>query len=381
MENLKIYLESILFLTRERKCKSTSEIRKFLENSGLLDGNYHNRRRKVLNYLYNLEILGYVERCNNEMSRRNINWRIKKTSSLLNLLSLSDEEKTSLLLTFSFIPQFYKDLKFYRHLKSILERTSEDFSAEAEKIVGGAFMYLPHFFQKSYYDEKLLNTLEMIVKDIIQQRYIKVLYKGEHKKVLPLRIVFYEGVFYMSGMEVRSDRSYEYKMYRLNCIKRLASLEKSPLFLYHQKRAFYTFKFEDEMPFPFAIEVPRYYLKCDEEVKNKSNFLIFQTQFGVDVLENGNIKIYLIGFTSKRFYSHLSQLEIKKIYKPDRHMMNILKDTLKSKGHFYKDNLDDDRLKNLLNINLKLAKQRFDVFREKFKRFLEDKVRALSEIE
>lgn len=376
MESLRVYIELILFLVKENGCKSTSEIRKFLENSGLIDGSYHNKRRKLLNYLYNLESLGYVERCSN-LSKRDVQWKINKTSSLLNLISISEEEKTSLLLTLSFIPRFYKNLKFYKDLKSVLEKTSENISAELERIINNAFTYLPHFFQKSYYSHNLLHTLENITKDIIDQRFVKVLYKGEHKKILPLRIIFYEGVFYLSGLEINPDKSYTYRLYRLSCLKRLAPLEKSQLFVFHQKKAFSTFKFEDEMPFPFAIEVPNYYIKCDEEADNKHSFLIFQTQFGMEILENGNLKIYLVGFTSKRFYSHLSQLEIKKVYRPDSKMITLLKDALKNNRDRYNDNLDDDRLADLLRISVNTARQRFDIFKEKFRRFLEEKIVAV----
>lgn len=379
MENLRAYLELIIFLLKSNDCKSTSEIRKYLENSNMLEGNYHNKRRKLLNYLYNLEYLGYIERCKRKVSKRDMYWRVNKTSSFLDLVTLSDEEKNSLLLALSFIPNFYKNLKFYKNIKTILEKTNEEFSVEIEKLINNAFIYVPNFFHKSYFNKKLLHTLEMIATDILNQRFIKVIYKTEHKKVLPLRILFYEGVFYLSGLEVKDDKSFEYRLFRLNCLKRLAPLKKNSLFIYHQKKALSTFKFPDEKPFPFAVEVPNYYLKCEEDFLNIENYLIFQTQFNLEILKNGNLKIYLIGFTSKRFYSHFSQLEIKKIYEPDSNMIEILKSNLKRNLHHHLEYLDDDRLADLLSLSVRAAKYRFNIFTEKFRKFLENKIRIMEQ--
>lgn len=376
METLRVYIEILIYMLGSEGCKSTSEIRFFLERKHILEGSYDNRRRKVLNYLNNLDYLGFIERCDNKNSTRSNLWRINKKTQLVEIVKITEKEKNALLLALSFIPKIYKNFKFYKEIRSLLEKSNLDISDELEKIIKNAFVYIPNFFQKSYMDDRLMVNLENIIEDIIGQRFIRVIYKNETKKILPLKIIFYEGMFYLSCLEVK-DRGYEYRFYKMSCVKRLSSAEKSDSLLFHQKRSIPAFKFLDELPFPFALEIPSYLVKCEEEIWRKKDYLIFQTQFDLEKLDNGNLKIYLIGLTSKRFYSHLSFLEFKKIYEPTPEMLKALKEKIKADKDIYGEIIDSERYNDLLKLNITEAKRRFLRFKEKFKIFLELKLSAL----
>lgn len=373
METLRAYVEILIFLAKSNSWKTTKEIREFLENLGILRGSYDNNRRKIINYLNNLELAGYILR--NESKGKHQEWKIDENSGLREIITLSEREKNALLLSLSFIPQIYKDLKFREDIRSIINKVKLQRSKDFEKIVSNSFLYIPKFIEKSFYDDFTL--LEKLIEDILNQRLILINYKNKTRKILPLRILYYEGLMYLSALEFKKDGSQEYKTFRLSCIKRFESGEEVKNILIYQKNALSTFKFSGEKPFPFAIELPSYHLKCEREEVDIKRYLISQTQFEIEIVGKDSIKVYLVGFTSKRFYSNLSQLEIRKLYKPDLSMVRLLKKKLREDRDRYLSTFGRDRFSDLSSISTTESKVRYNEFKEGFRKFLINNLKVL----
>ncbi len=379
--DIKAYIETLSYLLRKRDWVSSTDIREHLEGKGIVEGSYDNRRKKVNNYLNQLEYLGYIIRKEEHSGGKNpLKWKINENSSLKDLITLSPKEKNALLLTLSFIPDVYKKLEFSEEIKNILIKANVEFNEKQKKIIEEALMYLPNFAEKIY--ELDFEKVEKLVEDIINERIIKIFYNRKTRTVIPLKIVSYEGLLYLLGKEV-TENSLQLKTFRIGCLNRVGELKEETnldsLFIHKHERPILSFK--EEHPFPFAVEVPSYYVKCEKEEIGK--YKIFQTQFHMEKLSNGNFKLYIIGLTSHRFCSHMQMLEIKKIYRPDMKILQLLKEKFNENTKNYLERIISKGKVRELEKNLKLDvyQKRFDSFLEIFKNFVQDKIKAINDIE
>ncbi len=125
------------------------------------------------------------------------------------------------------------------------------------------------------------------------------------------------------------------------------------------------FGFEDEKPFIFAVDIPRWYLSCEEIQTTK----LLNTQFHAEENKE-NIKVYLTGYTGWRFPSRMFVPHIEKIYKPDEEILQIAKRFKKQIKQI------DEKVSFSLKENLK----RFNKFLENFEYYLEQIKNLLNSI-
>ncbi len=369
----KCLIEILLFLIEEKKWKSTRQIREYLDRIGVLQGSKESKRRKVYNYLNELEYLGYI--IQKDESSHQKKWKVNE-KRLQNIISLSDDEKEALYLSLVFIPEEYKNLEYINKLESILKKAGERLEKNKKRIIFNAFQNISDFTRR-YFDLDF-SLVEKFAEDILKQKKVKIRHKNHTREILPLEIIYYEGLLYLFAKSM--DEGY-FNTYRLGCLERIISEGKikEEDFLFIQSRAPHSFTFAQEEPFPFAIELPSYYIRCEKERKNLKKLKLFSTQFDIEVLNNNNVKVYLIGLTSPRFVSHFLTLDVKKIYPPDREIINSLKKNLKDKNTkeiLYKY-IGKERTKQLEKETLRHFKKLFNQFKKELKEILNQKLNLL----
>lgn len=370
------YLEIISFLLKEKDWKKSSEIREYLERKNILTGNYDNNRRKLLKYLENLEYAGYIERQEGK-GKAGTKWKIKNNTSLKDLITLNDKEKNALLLSLSFIPSVYKNLEFSKEIKNILKKANIEIDNKMEILINNTFSYIPNFVEKSF--ELDFEDLENLVEDILNQRIIYIRYKNKTRKILPLQIIFYEGLLYLLAVEDPNDKNSKIRTYRIGCLRRFQATNQTGDIISFLEKTLSPLSFEEEKPFPFAVEVPNFYIKCDNEKSNLNKFKILPTQYHLEILKNGNYKVYIIGFTGHRFYSHFLHLEIVKIYQPDELTIELMNKKLKENNEYLKNLINKETLDDLREINISLAQERFYIFKKGLNSFLNNKLKILNQ--
>ncbi|WP_297454192.1 WYL domain-containing protein [Persephonella sp.] len=365
-EFLRAYIEIIKFLLDKGEWVETKQIRDFLSNLGILQGNYENKRRKLNNYLNHLHTRDYIEK---QISGRSNRWKINERM-FTNIISLSDKEKDALLLSLTFTPEEYKKFEYQNVIKNILRKAGEKISEEKEFILNNAFTNIPLLHTGNYpYDFQLVDTL---IEDILKKRVIKIRYKNKTKDIIPLKIVYFHGALYLLAKRIGNTR---YSTYRLGCIKRIGvvnEVEDTKIFYRGSSRT--PLNFEDEEPFPFAVKLPDYYGVCG----NSGKFKVFYTQFHIEKLTDNSYKAYLLGFSSRRFFPAFSYLEIEEIYPPDEDMIAIMGKYLPEEKENLIKVLTGKKLDTLLETDLQTLQKRFLAFIKDYNKFLENRKQKLS---
>lgn len=356
---MKPYIEIIKFLLGKNRFVKTGEIQIYLENHGILTKSYTSNRRLLQKYLENLEYEGYIVRkYEKTKGRQSQEWKINP-ESFPKILKMSEEEIISLLVATSFMPDDYKEISFLKCIENIINRLAFEINEEIKEIIENAFKYVPEFHEKySKIDTEILNK---IFKGIFEKKYLKVIYNDKWKKIAPIKIFLYQGILYLSALDQNSSKI----TLKLSCIKTVIETSEKVQEFYIKKYRRLNFGFEDEKPFIFAVDIPKWHLKCE----NLGTSKLLSTQFYAEEKEEV-IKIYLIGYTGWRFPSRMFVPYIEKIYKPDKQILETAKKFKKQIKQI------DENITFSLKKNLK----RFNEFWKEFKYYLEQRNELLNKI-
>lgn len=348
----KPYIEIIKFLLEKNTFVKTANIQKFLENQRLLTKSYASNRRLLQKYLENLEYEGYIIRKYEvTKGRQSQEWKIN-SKNFSKIVGISEKEFISLLIMSSFMPDEYKNLSFLSDIQNIINRTFFEIDEENREIIETAFKYVPEFHEK--FSDINTYLLDNILKGIFEKVFLKILYKDKWIKAVPIKIFLYQGILYVAVVDEQNN----YKILKLACIKNTIKTKEIASEFFIRKYRKQNFNFEDEKPFIFAIDIPRWYIKCE----NLHNTKLLNTQFHAE--ENKEfIKVYLIGYTGWRFSSRILVPHIEKIYKPDKEILEIAK-KFKSRIKQIDENISFSLDKNL---------KRFNEFLNNFEYYLEQR--------
>lgn len=356
---IKPYIEIIKFLLEKNSFIKTADIQKFLESQGLLGKSYSSNRRLLQKYLENLEYEGYIIRKYEQTKgRQSQEWRINP-ESFPKILSLSEEEIISLLITTSFMPDDYKRISFLKNIENVINRTAFEIDNENKEIIENAFKYVPEFHEK--FSEINTEILNKIFNGIFKKKYLKIIYNNSWKKIAPLKIFLYQGILYLSAIDEENNKI----TLKLSCIKMVSETSEKAQEFYIKKYRKLNFGFQDEKPFIFAVDIPKRYLRCEKLESSK----LLNTQFYAEEKKE-NIKVYLVGYTGSRFPSRMFVPHIEKIYKPDKEILEITKNFKKQIKQI------DEKASFSLKENLR----RFNEFLEEFKYYLEQRNELLSKM-
>ena len=357
---IKPYIEILKLLLEKNTFVKTADLQRFLENRGLLTKSYQSNRRLLQKYLENLEYEGYILRkYEKTKGRQSQEWKIN-SKMFSKIIGISEKELISLLITTSFMPDEYKKLSFLSDIENIINRTVFEIDDEKREIIENAFKYVPEFHEKFSKINPFL--LDKIFKGIFEKKYIKVWYQNRFIKIAPIKIFLYQGILYIGGI----DENNRLKNLKFSCITSVLETNDKVSEFFIKKYRDKNFGFEDEKPFIFAVDIPNWYVRCED----LDTIKLMNTQFFAE--ENGEfIKIYLIGYTGWRFPSRVFVPHIERIYKPDE---NILKTAKR-----YKKQLK--QLDEKISFSLKKNLKRFNEFLEDFKYYLEQRKKLLNTLD
>ncbi len=353
---MKPYMEIIKFLLGKNRFAKTGEIQIYLENQGILTKSYTSNRRLLQKYLENLEYEGYIVRkYEKTKGRQSQEWKINP-ESFSKILRISEEEIISLLMATSFIPDDYKEMSFLKSIENIINRLAFEIDEERKEIIENAFKYVPEFHEKfSKIDTKILDK---IFKGIFEKKYLKIFYKNSWKKIAPIKIFLYQGILYLSAIDKENNKI----TLSLNCIKTVIGTSEKAQEFFIKKYRKLNFGFEDEKPFIFSVDIPKWYLRCE----NLESFKLLNTQFYAKEKDK-SVQIYLIGYTGWRFPSRMFVPHIEKMYKPNEEIMEIAKNFKKQIKRI------DENVSFSLDKNLK----RFNEFLKVFENYLDQRNKLL----
>ncbi len=356
---IKPYIEIIKYLLEKNRFVKTADIQRFLENQGLLTRSYQSNRRLLQKYLDNLEYYGYIQRkYEKPKGRQSQEWKIN-LKSFPKIVGISEKELISLLIMTSFMPDDYKNLSFLSDIENIINRTAFEIDEEKREIIENAFKYVPEFHEKFSKINPYL--LDNIFKGIFEKVYLKIFYKDKWRKVAPIKIFLYQGVLYLAGLDEKNDLI----NLKISCISSVIHTSENAQEFFIKKYRKLNFGFEDEKPFIFAVDIPKWYLSCEDIQTAK----FLTSQFHAE--ENGeNIKVYLIGYTGWRFPSRMFVPHIAKIYKPDEEILQTAKSFKKQLKK-----IDED-----ISFSLRRNSKRFNEFLDNFKYYLEQRENLLNRI-
>ncbi|EDP74293.1 hypothetical protein [Hydrogenivirga sp. 128-5-R1-1] len=255
------------------------------------------------------------------------------------------------------MPDDYKKLSFLSDIENIINRTAFEIDEEKKEIIENSFKYVPEFHEKfSNFNPYLLDK---IYKGIFEKVYLKLLYKDKLITAVPIKIFLYQGILYISVI----DENNHHRILKFSCITSIIQTDEKVQEFFIRKYRKLNFGFEDEKPFIFAVDIPEWYLRCEDIQTTK----LINTQFYAE--ENGeNIKVYLIGYTGWRFPSRMFVPHIEKIYKPDEEILETAK-RFKSQIKQIDENISFSLDKNL---------KRFNEFLKIFGEYLEQRKKLLS---
>ena len=360
MDKFKIAIDVLNFLLQKGTFVSTSEIQEYLVSINLLESlsPKSKDRRKLNRILVFLESEGYIESERiNAHGRKPQRWKVNE-NALPYLVSISDEELTSLLTFVSFIPDSYKELSIFSPLMQLIVRLSKKFSEDKLDIIRKSFVYESQFLEK--FIPLKQDVLLQIHKAIIENKALRIRYKqSEAFKIFPLKIFVYNGLIYIGAL--KEDKSY--RTYHLAGVDVLEELKENLPKFYRKKYEDVTFYMEDEKPFVFGVRLP-----LKESLSYFSNVQIFPTQFFFKKEDNESCLVYLVGFLGSRFASRILVEEVLEVIPPSEEILSTAK---KKKLRLKYPNLP---------LNLKLNRQRFFQFIDELNYFINQRKNALNYI-
>jgi len=353
---LKPYIEIIKYLLEKSRFVKTKDLQRYLESQGLLTKSYQSNRRLLQKYLENLEYEGYIERkYEKTKGRQSQEWKIN-SKSFPKIVGISEKEFISLLIITSFMPDDYKNLSFLSDIKNIINRTFFEITDEKREIIENAFKYVPEFHEKFSNINPYL--LDSIFKGIFEKVYLNILYKNKWIKAVPIKIFLYQGISYISVV----DENNNHKILKFSCIKNIIKTREKAHEFFIKKYRKLNFGFEDELPFIFVVDIPKWYLSCEDIQGTK----LLNTQFYAEENKE-HIKVFLIGYTGWRFPSRMFVPHIDKIYEPDEEILNTAKK--------FKNQIK--RIDEKVSFSLKENLKRFYEFLENFEYYLEQRKKLL----
>ncbi len=187
------------------------------------------------------------------------------------------------------------------------------------------------------------------------------MYKDKLITAVPIKIFLYQGILYISVV----DENNHHRILKFSCITSIIQTDEKAQEFFIRKYRKLNFGFEDEKPFIFAVDIPDWYLRCEDIQTTK----LINTQFYAEENEE-NIRVYLIGYTGWRFPSRMFVPHIEKIYKPDEEILETAKKFKKQLKQI------EEKISFSLRENLK----RFDEFLDNFKYYLEQRKNLMNKI-
>ena len=319
-------VEILLYLLKENTIKTSTEIFEHVRESlkhVLPSENTESDKKIFLRALNILENLGILESKPGKGRKPSL-WKVKGKIFKERNFFLLESDLYFYLIFFSFIPNEYKELPLFKPVLKVIEYFSEGLKPEKLKIIGDAFAYEPPFAMRFARPDTEL--LKEVVKAIVDERPLRIIKDGKERTILPLNLFFYSGNLYLGAIKIIKENSkykFPYRSYLLHSIKLSPSGSyvktevKIPRSIIDENRRKHI-GFPDEKPFIFGIELDDLSAK---EIKKGGK--VFSTQFFTE--PNQNV-VYLVGFTSSRFYNDFIIKGFKKIIPPNKEIIDVAKE-------------------------------------------------------
>jgi len=358
LEKIKLVVEVVKQLLRKNCPLTTLELHRELCKEGVLRSPDDKvERRKLLRALSTLEEFDYVftERGSGS-GRTPKRWQVNREKFKF-LSSYSREEIVALSVLLLFFPRHYRSLPFFKKAIEALTRFANELTPEERELLSFTFERIPNPNERCV--ELNHKLVEKIFNALLSNRGAYLTYRGRSSyHVYPVKFFTYNGQFYVGGL---TDG--EYRNFLVSRIDTLELSEKTISLEEKKKRVTETFKIPDERPFVFGALFPESYAT---EKELQQGFKFFPSQFYCRLVDDG-IKVYLVGFTGKRFVSWFLVEKALKLFPPDREMVELakelqLKNLYKGLSYNLKENLN--RFKAFKTKGLEIVKLRLKVFDE-----------------
>lgn len=368
-KHINAYIEIIKYLLEEGTYKKTADIQKYLTDIGVLTGkNPSSDRRLLSNYLNNLEHSGYIEAKYKEeeeylhKGKKSQEWCINRRA-FKKVVSFTEDTYLGFVASYNFLPEKYSNtLPSFQKIKNLIDNLSFDLESDLRKRVEVAFKYVPELDEKSSkIDQEILNK---IYQAIIKDSAIIVVYKKEKRdlRVFPIGVFIDNGLFYLKTIDLNSK---DYKVLRIDLIKsvdftNLTLEDRTTLRANSKLLEDKIFRFEDEELFIFAFDIEKNGL----DYSSLEDFKFVETQFHLEEIDDKTLRVYLVGFTGRRFAERMLLLNIIRFHKPDINIMEVAKKHGKEIEGKYWD----------ISFRLNENKYRYEKFIETYSSILDEKI-------
>ena len=353
--------EALIYLIRENSERTTTEIFRYvkerLSGKELLSKSDESNKKTLLKALRFLSEAGLIEEIEGS-GRQPTRWKISERVFKERNFYLNEEEITSFLIFFSFIPEEYRNLFFFEPVVRVAERLSQEIDPEKLKIIKKAFFYEPRFTMR--FAEVDRELLKKATKSVLNTEPLSVVKDGQIRNLWPVNLFFFNGNLYLGALKpVKEGKRWKFpfRSYLLHSLKlspsEPAGIPKpSQQEIEEARRNRIGFSEENEVPFIFGVELSPF---AAREIKRGGK--VFTTQFFSIPKEN---TVYLVGFTHPSFYNDFLSKEFVRVIPPNEEIKRVAKKEDVKK--FLKKNyshLNADKFSYNLKENLK----RFEEFK------------------
>ena len=353
--------EALIYLIRENSERTTTEIFNYIKQklSGgeFLSRNEESNRKTLLKSLKFLSDIGILEQVDGK-GRQPTRWRISEKVFKERNFYLNEDEITSFLIFFSFIPEEYRELFFFEPVVRVAERLSQEIDPEKVKTIKKAFFYEPRFTMRFAPVDKEL--LKKVTKAILRKEPISVVKDHELRNLWPVNLFFFNGNLYLGALKPIKEGNrwkFPFRSYLLHSLEPAPSepvtLPKpSDQEIEEARRNRIGFSDDNEVPFIFGVKLSPF---AARELKRGGK--VFTTQFHSIPEEN---TVYLVGFTHPSFYNDFLSKEFVEVIPPNEKIKRVAKkeDVKKLLKKNY-SHLNADKFSYNLKENLK----RFEEFK------------------
>ena len=365
--------EALIYLIRENSERTTTEIYKYVEErlpGELLSQNPESNRKtllKALNFLLDAGIVEFIEGKGKQPAKWKLSEKVFKERDFY----LNEEEITSFLIFFSFIPEEYRNLFFFEPVVRVAERLSQEIDPEKLKTIKKAFFYEPRFTMRFAPVDKEL--LKKVTRAILRKEPISVIKDYELRNLWPVNLFFFNGNLYLGALKPIKEGNrwkFPFRSYLLHSLETAPSEpvnipKPSDHEIEEARRNRIGFSEDNEVPFIFGVKLSPF---AARELKREGK--VFTTQFHSISEEN---TVYLVGFTHPSFYNDFLSKEFVEVIPPNEEIKRVAKK--KNVKKFLKENyshLNADKFSYNLKENLK----RFEEFKKGILEILSQKKAA-----
>ncbi len=183
----------------------------------------------------------------------------------------------------------------------------------------------------------------------MDKKGLLVNYAGYQKTIFPIKLFTYNGVFYLSCIDMKTKQHRALLVQKMNAVG-LTDVELPDYYRKKFKDVFFLF---DRDPFILKVRLPADYYR---DVRPEHGILLYPTQFNYKLL-GSEVEVLLVAYPSYRFASWIVLDELRGIFPPSEEDIQIARE----KG--VKESFPD------LSFSLKVNRERFRAFVREIERF------------